>query len=33
MMASISGPARYRFRGMDEDVEVLLEGDSEWVER
>ena len=32
-MASISGPVRYRFRDMDEDVEVLLEGDSEWVER
>ncbi len=33
VMASIPGPVRYRFRDMDEDVEVLLEGDSEWVER
>ena len=33
MMASISGPVRYRFRDTDDDVEVLLEGDSEWVER
>ncbi len=31
-MASISGPVRYRFRDMDDDVEVLLEGDTEWVE-
>jgi hypothetical protein len=31
-MSSIKGPVRFRFRRPEDDVEVLIQGDSEWVE-
>ena len=28
----IDGPVRFRFRDLEADIEVLIEGDASWVE-
>ena len=30
-MQELKGYVRYRFRSEDEDIDVLLEGDADWV--
>ena len=32
-MAELRGPVRYRFRSDEHDVQVLLEGESQWVQQ
>ena len=30
-MSALKGPVRFRFRVPEEDVDVLIQGDAEWV--